>query len=69
VRVGSAVLEISAKAHTGCSKFLERFGQEAMRFVNSPTGRELRLRGVNCRVVVTGVVCLGDTITKEVPPQ
>jgi hypothetical protein len=69
VRVGSAVLEISAKPHTGCSKFLERFGQEAMRFVNSPTGRELRLRGVNCRVVVTGVVCLGDTITKEVPPQ
>jgi MOSC domain-containing protein YiiM len=68
VRVGSAVLEISAKPHTGCTKFVERFGRLAMRFVNSPIGRELRLRGVNCRVVVSGVVRLGDTITKEVLP-
>jgi hypothetical protein len=69
VRVGSAVLEISAKPHTGCAKFVERFGRAALRFVNSPSGRELRLRGVNCRVVVSGVVRLSDTITKEVPPQ
>jgi MOSC domain-containing protein YiiM len=63
------VLEISAKPHTGCAKFVERFGRAALRFVNSPSGRELRLRGVNCRVVVSGVVRLSDTITKEVPPQ
>ena len=67
VRLGSAVLEISAKPHTGCAKFVERFGAEAMRFVNSPTGRDLRLRGANCRVVLAGVVRLGDTISKEPP--
>ncbi|MGC9962162.1 MAG: MOSC domain-containing protein [Acidimicrobiales bacterium] len=67
VRLGSAVLEISAKPHTGCTKFVERFGADAMRFVNSPTGRDLRLRGANCRVVLAGVVQLGDAITKEPP--
>jgi hypothetical protein len=35
-----------------------------MRFVNSPTGRELRLRGMNARVVVAGTVRPGDTVTK-----
>lgn len=65
VRLGSAVLEISSKPHTGCVKFVGRFGTEAMRFVNSPPGRALRMRGVNCRVVAGGSVRLGDSITKE----
>jgi len=65
LRIGSAVVEISAEPHRGCSKFLERFGKEALRFVNSSLGRELRLRGMNCKVVSGGVVRLGDTITKE----
>lgn len=63
VRLGSAVLEISAKPHTGCTKFMARFGHEALRFVNSPTGRELRLRGVNCRIVTGGSVRLGDVLS------
>ncbi len=62
VRLGSAVLEISVKPHTGCAKFVRRFGEEAFRFVNSPVGRELRLRGVNCRVVSGGRVRLGDVL-------
>jgi hypothetical protein len=41
-----------------------RFGKDAMRFVNSPAGRDLRLRGVNTRVVVPGAVRVGDAITK-----
>ena len=69
LRIGTAVLEVSAHPHTGCAKFVERFGTAAMRFVNSPTGRALRLRGVNCRVVAGGVVRLGDTIMKETTPQ
>ena len=64
VAIGEAVLEISAKPHTGCAKFTQRFGLDAMRWVNSPEGKALRLRGVNCRVVQGGRVALGDTLTK-----
>ncbi|HEV3463636.1 MAG TPA: MOSC domain-containing protein, partial [Actinomycetota bacterium] len=63
--LGSAVIEISDKPHRGCKKFAERFGQEALRFVNSPVGRELRLRGVNAKVVATGTVRVGDAIRKQ----
>jgi MOSC domain-containing protein YiiM len=58
--VGDAVLEVSAPPHTGCAKFVERFGTDAMRFVNSRVGRQLRLRGMNTRVVQAGTVHLGD---------
>jgi MOSC domain-containing protein YiiM len=64
VQIGSAVIEFSEKPHTGCAKFSTRFGNDALRFVNSPTGRELRLRGANCRVVVAGTVRAGDAIKK-----
>jgi hypothetical protein len=47
--VGSAVLEVSDQPHLGCAKFAARFGQDAMRLVNSRVGRELRLRGLNAR--------------------
>lgn len=60
LHLGEVVLEISAKPHTGCAKFVQAFGTDAMRFVNSPRGRELRLRGVNARVVAGGRVRLGD---------
>ena len=60
--LGSAVIEISDKPHRGCRKFAERFGQEALAFVNSPVGRELRLRGVNARIVATGTIHVGDAI-------
>jgi hypothetical protein len=60
--LGSAVIEITDQPHRGCAKFVERFGEEAMRFVNSPVGRDLRLRGANARVVVAGVVRAGDRI-------
>jgi MOSC domain-containing protein YiiM len=64
VRIGSAVIEFSEPPHTGCAKFQARYGNDALRFVNSPTGRELRLRGANCRVVVSGKVRVGDVIRK-----
>jgi hypothetical protein len=62
--VGSAVVEVTGKPHTGCAKFVERFGRDAMRFVNSPVGRQLRLRGLNARVVAAGLVRPGDTVAK-----
>ncbi|MDQ1440273.1 MAG: hypothetical protein QOG97_501 [Acidimicrobiaceae bacterium] len=64
LRLGSAVIEVTDQLHLGCAKFSARFGSDAFRFVNSATGRALRLRGVNTRVVEGGVVRLGDLTTK-----
>jgi MOSC domain-containing protein YiiM len=62
--VGDAVIEVTAEPHTGCAKFSARFGTDAIKFVNKSPGRELRLRGVNTRVVTSGAVRVGDAITK-----
>jgi hypothetical protein len=62
--LGSAVLEITTEPHTGCQKFVARFGLEAMKFVNSPLGRQLNLRGVNAKVVQPGVIRVGDVARK-----
>ena len=62
--IGDAVVEVTPEPHTGCAKFSARFGTEALKFVNKSPGRELRLRGVNARVVTPGTVRPGDTISK-----
>jgi len=58
------VLEVTAKPHTGCRKFLKRFGTDAVAFVNSEQGRRMRLRGLNSRVVTGGVVRPGDVVRR-----
>ena len=62
--IGSAIIEVTAQPHTGCGKFVERFGLDAMKFVNSPRGRQLSLRGINARVVQAGAVRRGDIARK-----
>jgi MOSC domain-containing protein YiiM len=62
--VGQALLRVSEAPHLGCAKFVERFGPEPMRFVNSRLGRQLRLRGMNTRIVVPGTVRLGDVAAR-----
>lgn len=62
--VGSAVVVISSTPHTGCAKFRERFGRDALRFANSEVGKAMRLRGVNTRVVQPGSVQTGDVVKK-----
>src|SRR5690349_13766872 len=62
--IGTAVLEVSPLPHTGCHKFVARFGAEAMRFVNSTVGRELCLRGINARVIKGGAIRIGDIARK-----
>jgi hypothetical protein len=64
IAVGSAVLEVSPLPHTGCQKFVARFGLDAMKFVNSTVGKQLCLRGINAKVVQAGVVRLGSTAKK-----
>jgi MOSC domain-containing protein YiiM len=67
LRLGTAVIEISAAPHTGCSLFADRFGADARAFVNTVAGRALRLRGVNARIVTGGTVRVGDEIAVEQP--
>jgi hypothetical protein len=62
--LGSAVIEITAEPHLGCHKFAARFGADAVRFVNSPVGKELHLRGINAKVVQTGLIRVGDRAKK-----
>ena len=64
LQLGSAVVEASEVPHQGCAKFSERFGADALRFVNTGPGRDLSFRGINTRVVVPGIVRRGDQITK-----
>jgi MOSC domain-containing protein YiiM len=64
VQIGEAVIEFREPPHTGCNKFGARYGVDALKFINSPLGRELRLRGANCRIVVSGTIRTGDTIKK-----
>ena len=67
--LGSAVIEVAAPPHLGCQKFVARFGLDAMKFVNSPLGRELHLRGVNAKVVHPGLFRVGDVVRKFQPVQ
>lgn len=62
--IGGAVLEVSPLPHTGCKKFVARFGLDAMKFVNSEIGRQLNLRGINAKVVQPGTIRVGDVVQK-----
>jgi len=62
--IGECVIEITEQSHNGCSKFSQRFGPSALKVVNSPIGKELRLRGIYAKVVKAGDVRVGNEITK-----
>jgi MOSC domain-containing protein YiiM len=62
--LGSVVLEVSAEPHNGCKQFVERFGLAAMKFVNSKVGKQLKLRGINAKVVQRGTARVGDRLLK-----
>lgn len=67
IQMGSAILEISAKPHTGCKKFSGRFGIEALVFISTPLGKSLRMRGVNAKVIQAGEIHVGDVIRRVSP--
>jgi MOSC domain-containing protein YiiM len=64
VAIGSAIIQITAEPHNGCKKFTERYGVDAVKFVNSPMGKKLHLRGINARVIQPGQVRIGDVAIK-----
>jgi MOSC domain-containing protein YiiM len=64
LELGTAMIEVTPQPHTGCRKFVTRFGLEAMKLISSPLGRELRLRGLNAKVARPGLIRVGDLVRK-----
>ena len=62
--LGDAVIEVTDQPHTGCKKFAERFGLDALKFISSPVGKQLQLRGINAKVICSGAIQIGDTVKK-----
>lgn len=62
-----AVIEVTEQPHTGCAKFIARFGVDAQKFANGREGRPRRLRGLNAVVVTAGLVRPGDAVRVERP--
>ena len=64
LKAGTAIIEITDTPHVGCKSFVERYGRDALIFVNTGIGRSYRLRGVYARVVKDGRVKVGDLLIK-----
>jgi MOSC domain-containing protein YiiM len=62
--IGSAVIEVTDQPHTGCKKFVARFGIEALKFIESPEGKQMHMRGVNAKVVQPGTIRVRDVAKK-----
>ena len=62
LRLGRALLEVTAKPHNGCRKFAARFGHDALRLVANPQLRHRNLRGIYMSVVEAGEVAVGDAV-------
>jgi GNAT superfamily N-acetyltransferase len=63
-----AVIVVTDQPHTGCGKFIARYGKDALAFVNGAEGRPRRLRGLCAKVVVPGPVRPGDEVVVVRPP-
>ena len=61
--IGSAVIEVTSIPHLGCKKFVEHFGLDAMKFANSDFGRRQNLRGINAKIISSGIVQVGDPVS------
>jgi MOSC domain-containing protein YiiM len=64
LQVGGAVIEVTDQPHTGCKKFAERFGLDALKFVSTPSAKALRLRGLYARVMQPGTIRVGEPVIR-----
>jgi MOSC domain-containing protein YiiM len=62
LRIGVAVLEVTAKPHDGCRKFRSRFGDDALGFVAKPETRHRNFRGIYLQVIEDGAIGCGDPV-------
>ena len=62
--LGTAVIQITEPPHTGCKKYAARFGLDALKFISSPEGKQLQMRGVNAKVIRPGAIRVGDAVKK-----
>ncbi len=60
----SAVIEITAVPKKGCLKFVDRFGADSVKLVNSDEGKTLRLRGIYAKIIKAGTINVGDELKK-----
>ena len=64
-----AVIVVTDQPHTGCGKFIARYGKDALAFVNGAEGRPRRLRGLCAKVVRPGPVRPGDEVVVVRPSE
>ena len=62
--IGDAVIEVTEPSHTGCKKFAQRYGRDALIFVNSRVGKMFSLRGIHAKVVKSGDIEIGEVARK-----
>ncbi len=62
LRVGDALVEVTAMPHNGCLKFRGRFGDDALRFVQAKQTRDQNLRGIYWKVLEGGDASVGAPI-------
>ncbi|MGY3438752.1 MULTISPECIES: MOSC domain-containing protein [unclassified Marinovum] len=65
LQAGTAILEVSDKRNSGCAKWQEWYGRDSLHWINTGPNRDLRLRGILCRIVQDGRVSVGDRLTKQ----
>lgn len=65
LQIGEVVIRISEQPHTGCRKFVERYGKAAQEFINGDVGKQHHLRGVLGMIVVDGKIQVGDQVRKR----
>ena len=64
---GDVVLEVGTIPHTGCEKFVARYGARAMKRIARGDRMGRRARGVLCRVVSGGELAVGDELVVRPP--
>ena len=69
LKLGDAIIEITAVPHLGCKKFMDRYGKDAFLWVNSKRGKSLNLRGINAKIIQAGMVKKGQIIEKINPGE